>query len=131
MKLFQSKKTKIALAAELIMPWLVLIGSIPAVFYWQKSYEEWRIEYNGEAYLWTSEIFDLFFKIAMITGAVVIALEVIISLVSLVLMIISITKRTKCVTYTMLVLFLCAALCILVTGMLMFLTLVFTYGMGV
>lgn len=131
MKLFQSKKTKIALAAELIMPWLVLAGGIPAVYYWQMSYEEWRIEYNSEAYLRTSEMFGLFFKIAMITGAVVITLEVIISLVSLVLMIISITKKTKCVTYTMLVLFLCAALCVSGTGILMFLTLVFTYGMGV
>ncbi len=131
MKLFQSRKSRIALAAELIMPWLTLICGIPAFYYWQKAQEEWHIEYNSEAYFRASEMFDMFFNAAMVIGVAVIIAEVIISLVSLVLMIISITKKTKCVTYSMLTLFLCSAPCILGTGILMFLILTFTYGMGV
>lgn len=129
--MFKSVKTKLILAAELIMPWLTLIGGIPAIYYWQKSDKEWRIEYNSEAYFHAESMFESFYNIAMIIGWVVIAAEIIISFVSLILMIISIVKKTKCITAKMLGLFVCGNFCALGTGILMFLILAFTYGMGV
>ena len=131
MKLFQSKKTEIALAAELIMPWLVLVCGIPAVYYWQKSCEEWRIEYNSEAYHQASNMLDLFFNGAMITGVTVIIAEIIIAIVSLVFMVISVIKKQKCITYTMLILIFIAISCVLGTAVLMFSVLGFTYGQGI
>ena len=131
MKLFQSRKSRIALAAELIMPWLTLICGIPAFYYWQKSREEWRIEYNSEEYHRASDMLDFFFNGAMITGTAVIIAEIIIAIVSLVFMIISVVKKQKCITYTMLVLIFIAIPCVFGTAVLMFLILGFTYGQGI
>ena len=131
MKLFHSKKSKIALAAELIMPWLTLIGSIPAVYWWFESDRQWRIEYNSDAYLYAEGMFDIFYNTAMIIGGAVIAALVAISLISLVLMIISISKKQKCSAVTMLILLVCGIFCSFGTGVFMFFTIVFTYGMGI
>ncbi len=129
--MFKSVKTKIALAAELIMPYLVLVSGIPAIYYWQKTGEEWRIEYNSEAYFHASEMLELFYNMAMITGVAVIIAEIIISVVSLILMIISIVKKTKCVTKTMAVLFGCGLLSSFGTAVLMMFVLIFTYAQGI
>lgn len=129
--MFGSIKTKIALAAELIMPWLVLIGGIPAIYFWVKTGEEWRKEYNSPAYFHASDMLELFYNIAMVTGVVVIITETVIAVVSLILMIISVAKKTKCVTGTMALLFGCGVLCSFGTVVLMFFVLIFTYAQGI
>ncbi len=129
--MFGSVKTKIALAAELIMPWLVLVGGIPAIYFWVKTGEEWQKEYNSPAYFHASDMLELFYNMAMVTGAIVIVAETIIAVVSFILMIISVIKKTKCVTRTMAVLFVCGILCSFGTAALMLVVLILTYAQGI
>ena len=129
--MFGSVKAKIALAAELIMPWLVAVLAVPTFYYWNRMDTEWEIQINSEAYFHAWRIFDLIYNIVIATGALVIIAEVIIAVVSFVVMIVSIVKKTKCVTYMMLVLFLCAPLCIFGTLALVIIVMAFTYGQGV
>ena len=131
MKLFQSKKSKIALAVELIMPWFILIGSIPAFYWWFESDRQWRIEYNSEAYIHAESMFNVFYSVAMSIGAIVLTAEAIAFVVSLIMMIISIVRKTKCVTFKMLIFAACAFLGVTGAEILMVLTHVFTYGMGI
>lgn len=131
MKLFQSKKTKIALAAELIMPWFVLIGSIPAVYWWFERDRQWRMEYNSEAYIHAESMFNIFYSIVMSIGVIALTAEAIAFIVSLIMMIISIVRKTKCLTFKMLIFAACAFLGVIGAEIFMVLTHIFTYGMGV
>ena len=131
MKLFHSKKSKIALAVEIIIPWLILIGSIPAIYWWFESDRQWRMEYNSEAYIHAESMFNIFYSVAMSIGVIALTAEAITFIVSLILMIISVVRKTKCLTFKMLIFVACAFLGVMGTEILMVLTHVFTYGMGI
>lgn len=131
MKLFHSKKSKIALAVEIIIPWLILIGSIPAIYWWFESDRQWRMEYNSEAYIHAESMFNIFYSVAMSTGVIVLTAEAITFIVSLIMMIISVVRKTKCLTFKMLIFVACAFLGVMGAEILMVLTHVFTYGMGI
>lgn len=131
MKLFHSKKSKIALAVEIIIPWLILIGSIPAIYWWFESDRQWRMEYNSEAYIHAESMFNIFYSVAMSTGVIAMTAEAITFIVSLIMMIISVVRKTKCLTFKMLIFVACAFLGVMGAEILMVLTHVFTYGMGI
>lgn len=131
MKLFHSKKSKIALAVEIIIPWLILIGSIPAIYWWFESDRQWRMEYNSEAYIHAESMFNIFYSVAMSIGVIALAAEAITFIVSLIMMIISVVRKTKCLTFKMLIFVACAFLGVMGAEILMVLTHVFTYGMGI
>lgn len=131
MKLFHSKKSKIALAVEIIIPWLILIGSIPAIYWWFESDRQWRMEYNSEAYIHAESMFNIFYSVAMSTGVIALTAEAITFIVSLIMMIISVVRKTKCLTFKMLIFVACAFLGVMGAEILMVLTHVFTYGMGI
>ena len=130
MKLFHSRKSKIALAVELIIPWLILIGSIPAIYWWFESDRQWRMEYNSEAYIHAESMFIIFYSVAMSIGVIALTAEAITFIVSLVMMIISIVRKTKCATFKMLIFAACAFLGVMGAEILMILNHIFTYGMG-
>ncbi|MBO5377335.1 MAG: hypothetical protein J6A41_03010 [Ruminiclostridium sp.] len=131
MKLFHSKKSKIALAVEIIIPWLILIGSIPAIYWWFESDRQWRMEYNSEAYIHAESMFNIFYSVAMSIGVIALTAEAITFIVSLIMMIISVVRKTKCLTFKMLIFVACAFLGVMGAEILMVLTHVFTYGMGI
>lgn len=131
MKLFHSKKSKIALAVEIIIPWLILIGSIPAIYWWFESDRQWRMEYNSEAYIHAESMFNIFYSVAMSIGVIAMTAEAITFIVSLIMMIISVVRKTKCLTFKMLIFVACAFLGVMGAEILMVLTHVFTYGMGI
>ena len=131
MKLFHSRKSKIALAVEIIIPWLILIGSIPAIYWWFESDRQWRMEYNSEAYIHAESMFNIFYSVAMSIGVIALTAEAITFIVSLIMMIISVVRKTKCLTFKMLIFVSCAFLGVMGAEILMVLTHVFTYGMGI
>lgn len=131
MKLFHSKRSKIALAVEIIIPWLILIGSIPAIYWWFESDRQWRMEYNSEAYIHAESMFNIFYSVAMSIGVIALTAEAITFIVSLIMMIISVVRKTKCLTFKMLIFVACAFLGVMGAEILMVLTHVFTYGMGI
>lgn len=126
-----SVKSRIVLIVELILPWFIMFFSVPTFYYWNRRDKEWAIENNSEAYVHASNMCEFFFELAIATGVIIIIAEIVIGIISMVFMIISIAKKTSCVTYTMLLLLLCSCVCVFGTILLILMTIVFTYGQGV
>ncbi len=131
MKIMGSVKSKIVLIVELILPWFIMFFAVPTFYYWNRMDKEWAIENNSEAYVHASNMCEFFFELAIASGVIIIIAEIVIGIISMVFMIISIAKKTSCVTYTMLVLLFCSCVCVFGTILLMLMTMVFTYGQGV
>ena len=129
--MFGSVKTKIALAAELIMPWLVMVCGIPAIYWWGRLNEEWKTEHYSQAYYHASDLCSAFYYGAMVTGVLIMLAEGVIAMVSFVFMLKALKNKEKCVTYTMVVLIVGSIICSIGTAFLMLIVLIFTYGQGV
>ena len=76
-------------------------------------------------------MFNIFYSVAMSIGVIALTAEAITFIVSLVMMIISIVRKTKCLTFKMLIFAACAFLGVMGAEILMVLTHIFTYGMGI
>lgn len=129
--MFGSIKTKIALAAELIMPWLVMVCGIPAFYWWDKLHKEWNIEHYSQAYYHASDMCSAFYYGAMFIGVAVMLAEGVIAIVSFVFMLKALKNKEKCVVNTMVALIIGSVICSFGTAILMILVLAFTYGQGV
>lgn len=115
----KKKALSLILKIEKIIPWLVLVGGIPAVCCW-----------FGEYY----ELLEIFYSIAMITGQVVLVLEFILGIISLILLITFIVnKKNRCKENIILGVssWLCSAFCMAGTFILVLLVISFTYAQGI
>ncbi|MEE1125906.1 MAG: hypothetical protein U0L18_08205 [Acutalibacteraceae bacterium] len=115
----KKKALSLILKIEKIIPWLVLVGGIPAICCW-----------FGEYY----ELLEIFYSIAMITGQVVLVLEFILGIISLILLITFIVnKKNRCKENIILGVssWLCSAFCMAGTFILVLLVISFTYAQGI
>ena len=131
--MFQDIRFKVFFYIELIMPWLVLVCGIPAIYFDQKSYKEYLSSGASETYLHLDKMFDTFYYSTMSLGAIIILLELVIGFGAFLLMLVNLFKKRK-EKYSIsrkLVLWICPLFFSIGTLILMFLVHTFTYGMGV
>lgn len=115
----KKKALSLIFRIEMILPWLVLVGGIPAICCW-----------FGEYY----ELLEAFYSIAMITGQAVLVLELILGIISLILLITFIAnKNTRCKENIIsgVSSWLCSAFCMVGTFILVLLVISFTYAQGI
>ena len=62
------------------MPWLVLVPGIPAIKYFAEGSRLYREAGTTAAYLEASELFDMFYSLSVYSGAAIVVLELLISL---------------------------------------------------
>lgn len=113
-----NRKMIIVLLIETVVPWLVLVGGIPAMYFYMCG---------------PIEKLKFFYEFAMLTGRVAMVAEFIIGTVSFVLMIVSAfckEREKNSIIYTGLIWFY-SGWCILGSGLLMFLVEIFTYGQSI
>ena len=110
------------------MPWLVLVPGIPAIKYFAEGSRLYREAGTTAAYLRASELFDMFYNLSMYSGTVIVALELLVSVMGLIGLVRSRISKEK---YRFWDLMFCPWLCAFGTLLLMFFVLTFTYGMGI
>lgn len=131
--MFKDIRFKIFFNIELIMPWLVLICGIPAIYYDNASYKEYMSAGASETYLHLDKMFDTFYYSTMSLGAIIILLELLIGFGAFILMLVNLFKKRK-EKYSIsrkLVLWICPLFFSIGTLILMLMVHTFTYGMGV
>ena len=126
-------KYKILKKIEVILPWLVLLPGIPAICYFGTGSKEYFYSGSTDKYIHLSEMFKLFYDLAMIVGIVIVILEILIGFVCIILSIINLLKYKKIDNNvkTCFVLGVKPILYSFGTLILMFIVHAFTYGMGV
>lgn len=113
----KEKTLWITIVIQTILPWLILVTGIPAMYCWITNY---------------SVMLEIFYSLAMITGQAVFILEFIIGIISLILFIVSIIKNNATqIIVLRAVSWVYSSACMLRTFILMFLVGVFTYGQSV
>lgn len=111
------------------MPWLVLVPGIPAIKFFHEGSRLYREAGTTAEYLRASGLFDLFYNISMYSGAVIIVLELSISLIGLIGLVRNWISKEKSNLWDVA---LCPWLFAFGTFLLMFLVIhTFTYGMGI
>ena len=107
------------LKIEKIIPWLVLVGGIPAICCWFAGYYE---------------LLEAFYSITMITGQAILVLEFVLGIISLILLItLIVNKNTRNKENIILGVssWLCSAFCMAGTFILILLVISFTYAQGI
>lgn len=137
--MLKDKKYLILRIIEWVMPWLVLIGGIPAIYSYNKTnrlyyeyYPIWSEEVPADIAMLYERMNDLFhvsYRIAMWTGVIAVAIEIIIGTIGLVTLIINASDKKP--VKESVILWLSPFLFVAGTLLLMFIVLVFTYGIGV
>lgn len=115
----KKKALSLILRIEMILPWLVLVGGMPAICCW-----------FGEYY----ELLEVFYSIAMITGQAILVLEFVLGIISLIMLITLIfNKNTRYKENIILGVssWLCSAFCMAGTFILILLVISFTYAQGI
>ena len=116
--MFKSKKFVVVLLIELIFPWLILVGGIPAGIYFV----------NGDI-----EKLEFFYGLAMCTVLVSLITEFIIGFVSFIMMLVCIIQNSG-VKYSVsrkVLLWICSIFCIFGTLFMMLLVQLLTYARGI
>jgi len=117
--MFFNKRFTIIFCIEMLLPWLVLVCGIPAIYYYQQVNQ--------------IEIMELFYTAAMVTGVVIVLIELVIGGISFVWMI-TLLFQNSGVKYSVsrkLVVWLCSGECVIGTLLLMLLVQGLTYAQSV
>lgn len=117
---------------ERILPWLVLVGGIPSIFFWNASSTAWYADRMVE-YERYSNLLEIFHTISLGTGVIVVLAEVIFGSIALVGLMVDIIKKSdsqenKAVKKRI---FWSSGGLVILTLFLMLLVQGFTYGQGV
>lgn len=111
------------------MPWLVLVVGIPAIKYFAEGSRLYRETGTTAEYLRASQLFDVFYNISMYSGAVIVVLELLISVMGIIRFVQALISKEK---YNMWDIVFCPWIFAFGTLLLMFLVVhTFTYGMGI
>lgn len=111
-----------------IMPWLVLVPGIPAIKYFAEGSRLYREAGTTAAYLRASELFDMFYNFSMYSGAVIVVLELLVSVTGLICLVKTRISKEK---YNFWDVVFCPWMFVFGTLLLMFFVHTFTYGMGI
>ncbi len=131
--MFRDWRFGTAFALEFMLPWLVMVSGFPAIYFFFEADRIYREQFDSAEYQVASGIFHSCYDMAMVTGTIVVILELLLGLVALVILIISLVKKSG-VEYSIcrpLTVFVCSFPCVFGSLFLMFLVNAFTYGMGV
>lgn len=93
--MFQNKKFTITWIAEWIMPWLVLLPGIPAIYYWGVKSQMWKQYGPSPEFESANKIFETLFGLAICTGLIVMVLEFLLSLIGFIWLWVNVCKKEK------------------------------------